>query len=338
MGKFKFDVAIGNPPYQEETDSESTRMPPVYNLFMDEAYKCAEKVELITPARFLFNAGFTPKKWNKKMLQDEHLKVVHYEPLSSNVFPNTDIKGGIVVSYRDETKNYGAIGTFARYEELDAIMKKVEAHHDGSLSDIISSNLSFQLSDAMIRDYPDEVHRLRTNAFTALPIFHEEEPKDQHEYIKMYGLEGVGKRAVRFVRKDYVNDIAGTMEHWKLLVASACGAGKFGEVLSAPIVAAPNTGYTQTFIAVGSFDRRKDAEHVEKYVKTKFCRAMLDILKITHHCPGPTWRLVPLQDFTDDSDIDWSQSIHSIDQQLYKKYGLSEDEIAFIETKVKEMT
>lgn len=65
---------------------------------------------------------------------------------------------------------------------------------------------------------------------------------------------------------------------------------------------------------------------------------MLDILKITHHCPGPTWRLVPLQDFTDDSDIDWSQSIHSIDQQLYKKYGLSEDEIAFIEKNVKEMT
>ena len=71
MGKKLFDYVIGNPPYQEETESDSTRKPPVYNLFMDGAYGLANSVELITPARFLFNAGYTPKEWNEKMLNDE---------------------------------------------------------------------------------------------------------------------------------------------------------------------------------------------------------------------------------------------------------------------------
>ena len=92
----KFDFVIGNPPYQEEQISEDTDgslknyAPPVYHFFMDAAYQIADKVELITPARFLFNAGSTPKDWNKKMLNDEHFKVLYFEPDSSKIFKNTD--------------------------------------------------------------------------------------------------------------------------------------------------------------------------------------------------------------------------------------------------------
>ena len=77
MGKKLFDYVIGNPPYQEETESDSTRKPPIYNLFMDSTYELANIVELITPARFLFNAGQTPKAWNKKMLEDSHINILH---------------------------------------------------------------------------------------------------------------------------------------------------------------------------------------------------------------------------------------------------------------------
>lgn len=94
----KFDYVIGNPPYQDG-ESASTRKPPVYNLFMDATYPLADKVELITPARFLFDAGQTPKAWNKKMLNDEHLKALYFEQDGSKIFPNTDIKGGIVITY-----------------------------------------------------------------------------------------------------------------------------------------------------------------------------------------------------------------------------------------------
>lgn len=80
-----------NPPYQEETESESTRKAPVYNSFMDEAYKVADVVELITSARFLFNAGQTSKAWNQKMLEDPHFKVLDYEQDASKIFSNTDL-------------------------------------------------------------------------------------------------------------------------------------------------------------------------------------------------------------------------------------------------------
>ena len=96
-------------------------------------------------------------------------------------------------------------------------------------------------------------------------------------------------------------------------------------------------GSTQTFISFGSFDTKAEAEACLKYLKTKFARAMLGILKVTQDNPPDRWAYVPLQDFTEKSDIDWGKSVAEIDRQLYKKYGLSEDEIAFIESKVEEM-
>ena len=334
----KFDFIIGNPPYQEETNSESTRMPPIYNHFMEQAYRLSDRVELITPARFLFNAGYTPKAWNEKMLEDPHFKVLHYETNSSLIFPNTDIKGGIIISFRDRCKDYGAIGIFTKYPQLNQILKKVRSCHPTSLETIISSPLSYKLSDVMLQENPNTVGRLRSSAFSNLDeIFYEEEPDDKHPYIEMVGLLG-GRRVRRFVRRDYIVDASSTLDNYSLLIAKANGAGQFGEVLSSPEIAEPGVGYTQTFIGVGAFNDRVSVENLCKYIKTKFARAMLGVLKITQDCPGPKWKYVPLQDFTPASDIDWSKSIPEIDRQLYAKYGLDEDEIAFIESHVKEMS
>ena len=122
---------------------------------------------------------------------------------------------------------------------------------------------------------------------------------------------------------------------WKVLVVRVNGVGAVGEVLSTPVVAKPNEGYTQTFIGIGAFDSRIEAENALKYVKTKFARTMLGILKITQDNNRDTWRMVPLQDFTPASDIDWQKTIPEIDHQLYAKYSLDEKEIQFIETHVK---
>lgn len=97
----KFDFVIGNPPYNDdfgigENDSFAA---PVYHKFLDAAYQVADKVEMIHPARFLFNAGSTPKAWNQKILNDCHFKVLDYEQDSRKVFSNTEIKGGVVISY-----------------------------------------------------------------------------------------------------------------------------------------------------------------------------------------------------------------------------------------------
>ena len=180
----KFDVIIGNPPYQEETASDSTRKPPIFNFFMDEAYKCADKVELITPARFLFNAGYTSSQWNNKMLSDPHLKVLLYESISGKIFQNTLIEGGIVVTYHDNNENYGAIETFVKFGELNTILRKVRGRTNRFLNEIISSPLSYQLTPLVNKDYPNLLPRLRSSAFsTHTELFFSEVPNDGNEYI-----------------------------------------------------------------------------------------------------------------------------------------------------------
>lgn len=120
------------------------------------------------------------------------------------------------------------------------------------------------------------------------------------------------------------------------------GSGALGEVLSTPLIGLPLIGLplignTQTFISIGKFEDEYEAKAVLKYVKSKFARVMLGIKKATQHNPKSTWQMVPMQDFTEKSDIDWTKSVHEIDLQLYKKYNLSEDEISFIESKVQAM-
>ena len=115
------------------------------------------------------------------------------------------------------------------------------------------------------------------------------------------------------------------------------GSGAIGEVLSTPLCGQPLCGHTQSFISIGAFNTQQEAESCLKYIKSKFARACLGILKVTQDNKKSTWKYVPLQNFTAESDIDWSVSIKEIDQQLYKKYGLSNEEIAFIESHIREM-
>lgn len=337
----KFDYVIGNPPYQDESNGNKTFTPPQYHLFMDSAYAVSDKVELITPARFLFNAGSTPKNWNQKMLNDEHLKVESYESDASKVFPDTDIKGGVAITYRDATQNFGAIRTFTPYKELNSLLTKISNTNITSLSNIVTNRGVYRFSSKMYKENPNEMNRVTdsrvlSNAFDRFPeFFFSERPNDDHSYIRIFGKSS-GKRVYRWLRKDYLAETE-NLDKYKVLVPKANGSGIFGEVLSNPLVCEKGTGFTETFIAIGAADTRNEAESILKYIKTKFARTMLDVLKITQDNTRPTWRLVPLQDFTDNSDINWSKSIAEIDQQLYKKYRLDNDEIEFIESHVKEM-
>src|SRR5699024_5437832 len=115
----KFDVVLGNPPYQGNANGGNKNYSsPIYHHFIEESQKIGKKVILIHPARFLFNAGGTPKKWNKKMLNSNHLKILDYISNSSEVFINTDIKGGVAISYWDVNKNFEAIEFFTSHNEL----------------------------------------------------------------------------------------------------------------------------------------------------------------------------------------------------------------------------
>lgn len=337
----KFDFVIGNPPYQEEKE-DNGRQPPIYDKFMDGTYQISDKVLLISPARFLFNAGQTPKEWNKKMLSDPHLKVLMYEQDSSKVFPNTDIKGGVAITYRNQEENYGAIGVFTPISELNSILHKVNRKLNKSLTEIIYAPTKFDL-DHLYKRHPEfkpliksdgKDKLLRTNIFERLSVFHES--KKNEDDIAIIGLIG-GKRNWRFIDKYYLDDSNNQINTWKVLLPKSNGSGALGEVLSTPMIGEPMVGYTQTFLGIGAFEKETEAKAAHKYITSKFARTMLGILKITQDNPPEKWKYVPLQDFTSSSDIDWSKSVHEIDLQLYDKYGLTAEERNFIETHVKEM-
>lgn len=332
----KFYAVIGNPPYQEEVEGTSDR--PIFNYFMDAAYEVGEKVELITPARFLFNAGKTPKAWNKRMLNDPHLTVLDYEQSSSTVFANTDIKGGVAVTLYDVAREVGPIGVFSSFGELRSIQKKVIPFlSDGSLDQIMFLQNKFVLQE-LYADYPEakekissdgKERRIVTSSFSKLSCFTEHQTSN--DAVRILGLGESNRRIYKWIERKYIED-NGNLDNYKVIVPKANGTGAIGEVLSTPLI-----GYTQSFIGIGSVSTESEAEAILKYVKSKFARAMLGILKITQDNPPERWALVPLQDFTLASDINWSKSVSEIDQQLYAKYGLSNEEINFIESHVKEM-
>lgn len=341
--EMKFDVVIGNPPYQEEIEGANTQTRPIYHFFMDESYKVSDKTVLVTPARFLANTGGTPKKWNHKMLNSRHLKVKFYELKSNKVFPGTDIKGGVVITYHDKNKEFEPIETFISEPLLDSIYRKVKKLQEPSLSEIMFGSDSHKLTDIMFEDFPelisrtDSSHRkaVSTNIFERYPEVFKDKVDSNTEYVQIIGREKNG-RSVKYLKKEYLREHPNLL-FWKIILPKANGSGALGEVLSTPLIGEPLIGYSQTFISIGKFDTKIEAEACFKYIKTKFARAMLGILKLTQDNPPATWSKVPLQDFTVNSDIDWTQSVADIDRQLYQKYDLSPEEIAFIETHVREM-
>ena len=344
-------VILGNPPYQKDIPKDSdnkTFAAPIYHKFLEKAWESGDKVIMIHPARCLFNAGATPKDFNKKLLSNPHIKVVDYEPDSSKYFPNTDIKGGVAVTLFDKEKNFGAIDTFTPFPELNSILHKVVVNNENfsPLSEIVFGRMQYRLTEKFFIDNPNanfsndrQRDFFKSNVFTyAKDYFFDEKPNDGEKYFQVLGIVK-GERIFKFFRADWLNigENKINFDKYKIFVPEANGSGAIGEVLSTPLVGLPLVGCTQTFITVGAFDSETEARACLAYIKSKFCRAMLGVLKVTQHNPPQTWAKVPMQDFSADSDIDWSKNISEIDAQLYEKYSLSAEEIKFIEEKVRAM-
>lgn len=209
----KFDVVIGNPPYQESIKGTSDS--PIYHLFYDLSFKLADKVTLITPARFLFNAGKTPKSWNDKMLHDSHFKVVLFEQNSDKIFPRTDIKGGLAITLRDSDKNFGELITFTAFNELNSILKKVEQSKNfQSIANIAHSYSTYKLTEKLHKDFPDAEQMLSkghkwdvvSNIFDSLGnVFYDIKPNDDFEYVQIIGRSN-NNRTYKWIRKEYIKD------------------------------------------------------------------------------------------------------------------------------------
>lgn len=363
----KFDVVVGNPPYQDETETNN-RKTPIYPYFYDLAKQYSSKYCLISPARFLFNAGLTSKQWNETMLQDKHISVLYYEDDPKKVFPSADIKGGVAIIYRNSNKNFGEIGQFIKSDEIRNLYNRIKKYEFTPFSSImIGGRSDFLLNENFHQNYPNAKKDLLTaiqekakekggkiptelapnsdNEIVTSTLdvlsyaFPQQKPNDGNEYYEVVGVIN-NKRVSTWVNKDYLTTRRpqnNNIDFYKVFVPKSMASGKFGEVLSEPLIGMKGVTCTPTFLRIGMFHSENEANNCAKYIKTKFSRALLGIRKITQDNPVPVWENIPLQDFTEHSDIDWTQSIADIDKQLYAKYGLSDDEIAFIESKVKEM-
>ena len=336
----KFDAVVGNPPYQ--IVKQGTSDEPIYHLFMDVSFRFSNKVTFITPARFLFNAGKTPKAWNDKILNDPHFKVIDYFQKSTAVFPNVDIKGGITITYYDKLTSFVPVGTYISFPQLRSIQQKVHSNSKHtSIDTIIYAQNKFNL-DRLLAVYPQikkklgsngRERRLTTSIFSLSEVFAEERssPSD----IEILGLVK-NERTSRYIKAEFIEK-SENLNKWKVIVPKSNGTGAIGEVLSTPLIGEPLIGVTQSFITIGCFDNDVEAKAALKYVRTKFARTMLGVLKVTQDNNKEVWHYVPLQDFTSNSDIDWSQPVADIDRQLYAKYQLSAEEIEFIERMIKPM-
>lgn len=236
MGKKLFDYVIGNPPYNEDfgkSGDNGKYAKPIYHRFMDAAYSIAPKVEMIHPARFLFNAGSTPKEWNEKMLNSSQFKVLEYEADSARVFSNTDIKGGVVISYFDRTASYKPIGTFTTFQELNSILKKVKSLSDTFVSSIVSGRGIYKLSDKALKEHPEIIdiqskgHKkdVGPGALNKLEhiVFFDNLPNDDNKYVQFLGLKG-GKRSYCWTREDY-QDVPDSFYKYKIFIPKANGSG-----------------------------------------------------------------------------------------------------------------
>lgn len=343
----KFDFVIGNPPYQE--DQKFTSDNPIYHHFMDAAFDLGEKVELITLARFLFNAGKTPKAWREKILSDEHIKVLDYEEDATKVFEQQILKGGVAITYRDSKKTFGKIGIYIKNDTMRDIIAKVKQKKEGTIDTIVFSPESYKFTETLhkenpkVKDILSKGHEfdITTNIFEKLDgvVFYETLPIKKElsskDYVKLLGRKD-NERTYRYILRKYLRSHK-NLDCYKVFFPKSNGSGKFGEPMSDAIVGEAGEGHTQTFISMGCFATKNEAISLNKYLRCKLTRALLGVLKVTQDNKKNVWKHVPTQDFTKNSDINWSLSVAKIDQQLYKKYKLTKPEIAFIENNVQEM-
>lgn len=344
--KVKFDVVIGNPPYQESDGGANASATPTYHYFVELAKKLKpNNISLIMPSRW-YSGGKGLDKFRDEMLNDIHIRELFDFPNPDEVFPNTNIRGGVCVVNWDNS-----------YNAKDTLTRVVTFKNNKVTSDVYRS-LKFAQSDTFIRDYTsvqiiekinqvrkldegrisDFVSPLKPFGFRGFFIRDERFHNDTSELQKP--VKCFGKGTVGYVEREEVKVKTEWIDKWKVFTARANNIGtELNDDNFNTIVGEPGTICTETYLVIGA-DLKLDensTNNLSNYLKTKFSRLLHGVAKTSHDAARTTYKFIPLQDFTVKSDIDWSQSIAEIDQQLYKKYGLSDEEIMFIEENVKEM-
>lgn len=320
----KFDVIIGNPPYQLSDGGAQMSASPIYHKFILQAKKLSPRyLSMIIPARW-YSGGKGLDDFRDEMLKDTKIKILHDFHETSDVFPGLNIRGGICYflwekDYNDDCEiinhNKGetitikrpllekSAGIFVRYNQSISILEKVQKHSEASFLSFVSSRKPFGLS---------------TN-FTEF-----KNTKNGKDNILLHRFGSSG-----YISIDQIEKNQELVNQYKIFISKASpGSDVYPhQVLGRPIISEPNSACTETYIVIGPFKSRIMCENVKSYISTMFFRFLVVLIKSTQDVPRRVYQFVPIQDFTQS----WT------DEKLYKKYGLTQEEIAFIESMIRPM-
>ena len=336
--QMKFDAVVGNPPYQEETGGAGRQAKPIYNYFVEQAKKLdANYISMITPSRW-FSGGMGLDSFRDNMINDNSLvKIIDFIN-AKDCFPQISISGG--VNYFLWNKNYNGpcvvkniydgkiveatrytneFEQFVRYNNAVSVLHKIIGYSNfESIAKIISPLMPFGLStNYRGRSEKSDTDTLTLYSSENITYINPSEITKGNEYINKYKIM-MSKMSAEHAGEPDKN-------------------GKFSIFTKSMKVLLPNEVCTHSYFLIGAYSNLKETENTLNYLKTKFVRFVIMTTLSAVNLSKLVFGNVPIQNFTSGSDIDWSKSIPEIDEQLYTKYNLSEDEIAFIEEKIKPM-